>query len=229
MTASCTVGSNGSPDCRRHLGEPVRGQRVVQLPGDQLQAGDQLALLVPRRGLEGAAHVVHDRQQRLDDVLGGAQAQLVALAPDALAVVLELGLEAPEVVEVVVALGGEARRLARSARRSGRRPRRPRGGLARASCGVRPRRLVRRRGGVCGSSCLCFLSVMSSCPSCGRWLTGGGAGIPAPPPGGSLCARRSALGIRPLGVDGLLGLDLDTLAASPPRPSARVTVRMPSS
>ena len=95
---------------RGDLFEPVRGERVAQLSGDELQARDELTLLVPVRRLESAAHVVDDRQQRLDDVLAGAQAQLVGLASHALAVVLELGLKATEMVEVVVALGRESRR-----------------------------------------------------------------------------------------------------------------------
>ena len=101
------VGVEECPGLDRNLLEAVTLERAAQLAGDELQAGDQLALLVLGGGLERATHVVHHRQQGLHDDFGGAQAVLFRVALHALAVVVELGLQAAQVIEVLVALGGQ--------------------------------------------------------------------------------------------------------------------------
>ena len=157
-------GSNERARLDLDLLEAVARQRAAQLAGHELEAGQELALLVLVAGLERAAHVVHDRQQGLDDGLGGAQAQLLVVALHALAVVVELGLEAAQVVEVLVALG--ARAAASSSSACGGRPPAPPSACRRPRPPARrPRRLRLRAASAAFAALLscvvCFLSVMS--------------------------------------------------------------------
>ena len=126
----------------------------------RLEAGQQLALLVLVAGLERAAHVVHDRQQGLDDRLGGAQALLLLLALRALAVVVPLGLEAAQVVEVLVALARDHGELVGDGLCGGLGDLRL-GGLAGHGglCG-------QRLGGLRGLRALRRRVSCASCPSC---------------------------------------------------------------
>ena len=179
-TASWTLGSKSVPALDRHLVEAVAFERAAQLPGDELQTGDQLALLVPGRGVERPAHVVHDRQQGLDDGLGGAQAMLLRVALHALAVVVELRLQAPQMVEIRVAVGGELGELAVHRGRVG--------------AGSALARRSRSAGAAFGaarrlpSSFVCFLSVMSVVYSClVRTLA---RPAPGPPAGAGPAGRR---------------------------------------
>ncbi len=105
MTASWTSGSNATPGSTAISVEAVAGERVDELLLDQRDSGGELLAAVLARRLDGAAQVVDHREQRFDDRLGGAQAQILLVAPHALAVVVELGLQTLQVVEVVVALG----------------------------------------------------------------------------------------------------------------------------
>src|SRR5207302_8658614 len=71
------------------------------------QGGVHLVEALPAVG-EGKLEGVERRQQLLDKVLGGALEVLGLLLEDALLVVLEVGLEATERVEVLVSLRGDA-------------------------------------------------------------------------------------------------------------------------
>src|SRR5262249_4692987 len=64
----------------------------------------ELCLLVLARGLESTLEVVEHRQQLLQHPLRREPDELRLVALDALAVVLELGLQTPERVEILVAL-----------------------------------------------------------------------------------------------------------------------------
>ena len=107
-------GSNGA--LRLDLHEPLLRERVGERPVDEAHAVLELRLLVLGRGLERALEVVDHRQQLLDEPLGGARDQARLVARRALAVVVELGLEALQRVEVLVALRASPPR-ARSTRR----------------------------------------------------------------------------------------------------------------
>ena len=73
-TASWKLGSKSTPGCTVELVEPLAGQRAAQLIGHQPQTRDDLAFLVPVRGLQSPTQAVHDREQRLDDGFGCPQA-----------------------------------------------------------------------------------------------------------------------------------------------------------
>ena len=121
ITASCTLGSNGtSTSCDRGQAEPR--QRVDQGRLD----GRDIGRTVPDRGLAGVEH----GEQLDDELLRGAGHLLDTLRVDSPFVVLELGLHTAGEVEVLVALGDDLREqlhdLLAVVRRSGRRRRRPR-------------------------------------------------------------------------------------------------------
>ena len=93
------------------LGEALRRERVGERAVDEADAVLELRLLVLRGGLERPLEVVEDGQQLLDEPLGRARDQVALLARGALAVVVELGLQAPERVEVLVALAPDGLEL----------------------------------------------------------------------------------------------------------------------
>ena len=106
--ASCTVGSNGSPG--RDLLHPVAREEAGELAAHHLEPRHDLLALVAERG-DRALEVVHHGQQPADHLAGRAGGDALALAVVALAVVVELGLQALERVEVLVALGGQSLEL----------------------------------------------------------------------------------------------------------------------
>ncbi len=80
-------------------------QRFHQLLVDQLDAApDRLGRFGPRVGLEGALHVVDEREELFQQIRRRSLRQLNALALGALAVVVELGRLAQEPVVVLVPL-----------------------------------------------------------------------------------------------------------------------------
>src|SRR5579875_165617 len=87
--------------------QAVPGKRIEKLLANELKT---LAVFVVRgvamRG-DGAVESVEDGQQAFDDDFGAAMAFVAALAFDALAVILEVGLEANERVFQVGFFGGE--------------------------------------------------------------------------------------------------------------------------
>src|SRR5262249_36790872 len=97
---------------RLDLGEAFPLEHGLELAVHQPHAVLELCLLVLLGRLERPLEVVHDREQLLDETLGGARRKRVLLAGDALAVVLELRSKALEVVQVRVGLGfGEGKPL----------------------------------------------------------------------------------------------------------------------
>ena len=101
-SASCVCGSN-RPSVSTST-SPSRGEQVGERAVDEPDAVLELRLAVLDRRLERPLEVVEHRQQLLDEPLGGARDELLLLARDPLAVVVELGLQPLERVEVLVAL-----------------------------------------------------------------------------------------------------------------------------
>src|SRR4029450_8699175 len=93
------------------LREPVRLERARELALQEPNALLQLRLLVLLRGRERPLEVVEDGQQLLHEPLVGPRDQALLVARDPLAVVLELGSDPLEVVQVLFALGCERRYL----------------------------------------------------------------------------------------------------------------------
>ena len=87
------------------LGEPFLAQRSAQRLLDELHALDELRLLVPLGGLERPLEVVEDRQELADEPLVRVRDEPLLLARRALAVVLEVRLDALGEVEVLIPLG----------------------------------------------------------------------------------------------------------------------------
>ena len=87
------------------LGETLLRERMPERLLDELDALDELRLLVPLGGLERALQVVEDRQQLADEPLVRMRDETLLLAGGALAVVLEVRLDALREVEVLVSLG----------------------------------------------------------------------------------------------------------------------------
>ncbi len=98
-------GSNGP--LGGDLGEPLAGERVGERAVHEPDALLELRLLVVHGGLERALEVVEHGQERLDEPRGGAGGERRLLARHPLAVVVELGLQALQRVEVLVALARE--------------------------------------------------------------------------------------------------------------------------
>jgi hypothetical protein len=78
---------------------------------DESDALLELRLLVLLRGRERALEVVEDGQELVHEPLGGARDQVGLLARRALAVVVELRLEAPKSVQILVPLARDLREL----------------------------------------------------------------------------------------------------------------------
>src|SRR5205085_11861725 len=83
------------------------GERAVH----ETDAFLELRLLVLGRGLERALEIVEHGHELLDEPLVGARGQLLLVARHPLAVVVELGLQALQRIEVVVALLRHRRQL----------------------------------------------------------------------------------------------------------------------
>ena len=112
LTACCVVGierlPSGVDDADARLAQNADDLRV-----HGGHASDQMLDLVIRRGvLDRALEVVDCGKQLLDEALGGALALVLALASDALAEVVELGLRAQHLVAQLGGLGD--RRLQRA-------------------------------------------------------------------------------------------------------------------
>ena len=90
--ASWTCGSNGPSVV--DLGEAFLRERAPQRLLDELHALDELRLLVPLGSLERPLEVVEDRQELADEPLVRVRDQSLLLASSALAVVLEVRLDA---------------------------------------------------------------------------------------------------------------------------------------
>ena len=88
----------------RDLGEPFLRERVGERAVDEPDALLELRLLVLGGRLERALEVVEHRHELLDEPLVGARGQLLLVARHPLAVVVELGLQPLQRVEVLVAL-----------------------------------------------------------------------------------------------------------------------------
>ena len=93
------------------LGEPLARERVRELAVHEPDALLELRLLVLLGGRERPLEVVEHGQQLLHEPLVGPRDQALLVARDPLAVVLELGRDPLEVVQVLVALGLERRHL----------------------------------------------------------------------------------------------------------------------
>src|SRR5205823_1800846 len=93
------------------LGKPLVLERGGELAVHEPDALLELCLLVLLGGRERALEVVEHGQQLLDEPLVGPRDQALLVAQDPLAVVLELGRDPLEVVQVLVALGLERRYL----------------------------------------------------------------------------------------------------------------------
>ena len=89
--------------------DAVAGEQARQLAAHHLEAGDDLVAPVAE-GRHGPLQVVHHRQQPAHEFPLGARDDGLAVALGALAVVVELGLQALERVQVLVALGLERAR-----------------------------------------------------------------------------------------------------------------------
>ena len=96
---------------RLDLRETLARQSIAQGPLHQTNALFELRLLVLFRGRERALEIVEHGQELLDEPLVGARDQALLIARDPLAVVLELGRDPLEVVQVLVTLGLERRHL----------------------------------------------------------------------------------------------------------------------
>src|SRR2546423_2872921 len=92
---------------RLDLGEALAVERVLQLAVDEANAFLELCLLVLLRGGQRALQVVEHRQELLHEPLVGARDQALLVTRNPLAIVLEVGSDALEVVEQLVALGLE--------------------------------------------------------------------------------------------------------------------------
>ena len=88
----------------RDLLEALLAQRVRERAVHEANALLELRLLVLVRGHERPLEVVEHGQELLDEPLGGTRDQALLVARGALAVVVELGREALEVVEVLLGL-----------------------------------------------------------------------------------------------------------------------------
>ena len=93
------------------LDQPLLREHLGQLPVDEANAVLELRLLVVLGGLERAAEVVDHRQELLDEPLVGARDQRLLIARGPLAVVVELRLQALQVVEVLVPLARDLSEL----------------------------------------------------------------------------------------------------------------------
>src|SRR5205823_12925837 len=91
------------------LGKPLVLERGGELAVHEPDALLELCLLVLLGGRERALEVVEHGQQLLHEPLVGPRDQALLVARDPLAVVLEVGCDALEVVEVLVSLGLERR------------------------------------------------------------------------------------------------------------------------
>src|SRR5262249_17367523 len=89
-----------------NLHEPLLGGGVAKRILAELAAVDEFRLLVPFRRLERPLEVVEDRQELANEPLVGMRDQSLLLACGPLAVVLEVGLQALQKVEVLVPFGG---------------------------------------------------------------------------------------------------------------------------
>jgi hypothetical protein len=96
---------------RLDLGEPLARERVRELAVHEPDALLELRLLVLLGRSKRPLEVVEHGQQLLDEPLVGPRDQALLVAQDPLAVVLELGRDPLEVVQVLVALGLERRHL----------------------------------------------------------------------------------------------------------------------
>ena len=101
-SASWTCGSN-APSVSISASPSLRSARAQRLL-DELHALDELRLLVPLGGFERPLEVVEDREQLADEPLVRVRDESLLLARGALAVVLEVRLDALREVEVRVAL-----------------------------------------------------------------------------------------------------------------------------
>ncbi len=102
-SASWTCGSNFPVGL--DLLEALAPERRVQLAGDEAHALFELRLLVLARGDERPLEIVDDGEHRLHQPLVGARDQILLVTRGPLAVVVELGRDPLQLVEVVVALG----------------------------------------------------------------------------------------------------------------------------
>ena len=84
-------------------------ERAAQRLLDELDALDELRLLVPLGGLERPLQVVEDGEKLADEPLVRMRDQALLLARSALAVVLEVRLNALGEVEILVPLGRDGR------------------------------------------------------------------------------------------------------------------------
>ena len=89
----------------RDLLEALALERGAQLAGDERDALLELRLLVLAGGDERPLEIVDDREHRLHQPLVGARDQVLLVTRGPLAVVVELGRDPLQLVEVVVALG----------------------------------------------------------------------------------------------------------------------------
>ena len=205
-----------SPGSASTRSRPCPASVSAQLAGHEpnaVRAAGPPVVLAPH--CSARLHVVHDGQQGLDDHLGGTQTQLLVVAPHAFAVVLELGLEAAQVVEVLVALGDHLGELVASAcgrrvvspacdgRRTGRRP-------APASACARSRScFLLAVGHVLGLS---VVALACSCPSVRPWRASVASGVGA--------ARRERRASHAAAVAGRGAVRSISLALGRPRPSS---------
>ena len=88
----------------RDLGEPFLRERVRERAVHEADTVLELRLLVRGRELERTLEVVEHRHELAHQPLVGARGQLLLVARHPLAVVVELGLQPLERVEVLVAL-----------------------------------------------------------------------------------------------------------------------------
>ena len=91
------------------LGEAFLRERGAQRLLDELHALDELRLLVPLGSLERPLEVVEDREKLAHEPLVRMRDETLLLANGALAIVLEVGLDALGEVEVLVPLGRDGR------------------------------------------------------------------------------------------------------------------------
>ena len=91
------------------LGETFLRESGSQRLLDELHALDELCLLVPFGGLERPLQVVEDGEKLADEPLVRMRDEALLLANGALAVVLEVGLDALGEVEIRVPLGRDGR------------------------------------------------------------------------------------------------------------------------
>ena len=90
---------------RLDLGEPFLAKRIPQRLLDELDALDELCLLMPLGSFERAFQVIENRQELADEPLVRMCDEPLLLARGALAVVLEVRLDALGEVEICVPLG----------------------------------------------------------------------------------------------------------------------------